>query len=215
MPRARRSITAVGAALPLVLSSEWNMKSPLVDPFCGSGTIAIEAAHIARRMAPGRNRSFAFQQWPQFDAVAWERLLRGADGDVVEKCPPIFASDRDAGAVAATAQNAASAGVGGNVEAVLRTVSELTLPSRVGWIVTNPPYGHRVGGTSGDRDLRNLYDRFGAVLRERAAGWHVALLAAHDTPVARMHLPLRPTLATTNGGIEVAVHTGKVEAPTS
>ena len=207
-------------AAALVLSSEWNMKSPLVDPFCGSGTIAIEAAHIARRISPGRNRSFAFQEWPQFDAVAWERLLRGADGDVVEKCPPIFASDRDAGAVAATVENAASAGVSGNIEATLRTVSELALPPRAGWIVTNPPYGHRVGGTSrsgegGDRDLRNLYDRFGAVLRERAAGWHVGLLAAHDTPVARMHLPLRPTLATTNGGIEVAVHTGKVEAPTS
>ncbi|MCY7300325.1 MAG: hypothetical protein LH616_14075, partial [Ilumatobacteraceae bacterium] len=110
-------------------------------------------------------------------------------------------------------ENATSAGVSSNVEAVLRTVSELSLPARVGWIVTNPPYGHRVGGvgaSGADRDLRNLYDRFGAVLRERAVGWHVALLAAHDTPVARMHLPLRPTLATTNGGIEVAVHTGKV-----
>jgi len=209
-------------AAALVLSSEWNMKSPLVDPFCGSGTIAIEAAHIARRMAPGRNRSFAFQHWPQFDATAWDRLLRGADGDVVDKCPPIFAADRDAGAVAATVENAASAGVSSNVEAVLRTVSELTLPARAGWIVTNPPYGHRVGGPGasrsgegGDRDLRNLYDRFGAVLRERAVGWHVALLAAHDTPVARMHLPLRPTLATTNGGIEVAIHTGKVDAPAS
>jgi len=209
-------------AASLVLASEWNMKTPLVDPFCGSGTIAIEAAHIARRMAPGRNRSFAFQHWPQFDATAWDRLLRGADGDVVEKCPPIFAADRDAGAVAATMENAASAGVSSNVEAVLRTVSELSLPERAGWIVTNPPYGHRVGGAGagrsgegGDRDLRNLYDRFGAVLRERAVGWHVALLAAHDTPVARMHLPLRPTLATTNGGIEVAIHTGKVDAPAS
>jgi len=77
--------------------------------------------------------------------------------------------------------------------------------------VSNPPYGHRVGGQGGgDRDLRNLYDRFGAVLRERGVGWHVALLAAHDTPVARMQLPLRPTLATTNGGIEVAVQTGLV-----
>ena len=202
-------------AAALVLASEWNMKTPLVDPFCGSGTIAIEAAHIARRMAPGRHRAFAFQHWPQFEPTAWERLLRGADGDVIEKCPPIFASDRDAGAVAASQENAASAGVGGNVEVALRTVSELTVPARAGWIVTNPPYGHRVGGTSrsgegGDRDLRNLYDRFGAVLRERAVGWNVALLAAHDTPVARMHLPLRPTLATTNGGIEVAIHTGQV-----
>ncbi|MGB8859567.1 MAG: hypothetical protein WCC60_09935 [Ilumatobacteraceae bacterium] len=206
-------------AAALVLASEWNMKAPLVDPFCGSGTIAIEAALIARRMAPGRHRSFAFEQWPSFEPGAWERLLRGADGDVVEKCPPIIASDRDAGAVAASVENAQRAGVGGNVEVVQRTVSDLVLPARAGWLVSNPPYGHRVGGPAaagrgGDRDLRNLYDRFGAVLRERAVGWHVALLAAHDTPVARMHLPLRPTLATTNGGIDVAVHTGLI-GPTS
>ena len=203
-------------AAALVLASEWNLKTPLVDPFCGSGTVAIEAALIARRMAPGRNRAFAFQEWPTFDAGAWERLLRGADGDVVEKCPPIIASDRDEGAIASVVENAARAGVGANVEAVQRTVSDLALPARAGWIVANPPYGHRVGGAGGgDRDLRNLYDRFGAVLRERAVGWRVALMAAHDTPVSRLHLPLRPTLATTNGGIEVAVHTGLVGAPSA
>ena len=95
-----------------------------------------------------------------------------------------------------------------------RAVSDLVLPARAGWLVSNPPYGHRVGaaapGGAPGNDLRNLYDRFGAVLRERAAGWHVALLAAHDTPVARMQLPLRPTLATSNGGIDVELHTGLV-----
>jgi len=203
-------------AAALVMASEWDLKSPLVDPFCGSGTVAIEAALMARRMAPGRHRSFAFEQWPSFEADGWQRVLRGADGDVIAKCPPIIACDRDAGAIAAVAENATRAGVGANIEAVQRTVSELALPAKTGWIVSNPPYGHRVGGQGGgDRDLRNLYDRFGAVLRERATGWHVALLAAQDTPVSRMRLPLRPTLATTNGGIDVAVQTGTVApAPT-
>jgi putative N6-adenine-specific DNA methylase len=198
-------------AAALAIASGWDAKSPLVDPFCGSGTVAIEAAMIARRMAPGRNRSFAFEQWPSFDAEGWQRLLRGADGDVVTKCPPIIASDRDAGAIAAVVENAPRAGVGDNVEAVQRTVSDLALPARRGWLVSNPPYGHRVGGQGGgDRDLRNLYDRFGAVLRERAAGWHVALLAAHDTPVNRLKLPLQPALNTANGGIDVTVHAGVV-----
>ena len=58
-------------AAAVVLGSGWDARSPLVDPFCGSGTIAIEAAMIARRMAPGRHRSFAFQSWPSFDAAAW------------------------------------------------------------------------------------------------------------------------------------------------
>jgi hypothetical protein len=99
------------------------------------------------------------------------------------------------------------------VEAVRRAVSDLVLPPRAGWLVTNPPYGHRVGDTSGGQDLRNLYDRLGTVLRERASGWHVALLAAHDTPISRMKLPLQPTLTTLNGGISVAVHTGTLGGP--
>lgn len=197
---------SLGAAI--VTTAEWDPKKPLVDPFCGSGTIAIEAALIARRMAPGRSRSFAFQQWPTFEADGWERVVRGADGDIVEKCPPIVASDRDAGAVAATIENAARAGVGDNIEVVQRAVSDLALPARAGWIVTNPPYGQRVGGG----DIRNLYDRFGAVLRDKAVGWHVAVLGSSDTPVARLHLPLRPALSTLNGGIEVALHTGVVPA---
>lgn len=197
-------------AAALVLASGWDVRTPLVDPFCGSGTIAIEAAMIARRMAPGRNRSFAFEQWPSFEPDGWERLLRGADGDVVQKCPPIIAADRDAGAVASVSENAMRAGVGDNITAMQRTVSDLVLPTRAGWIVSNPPYGHRVGGPGGATDLRNLYDRFGAVLRERAAGWHVALLAARDTPVARMKLPLRPIISTLNGGLDVDVHAGLI-----
>ena len=200
-------------AAAVVLASGWDARSALIDPFCGSGTIAIEAAMIARRMAPGRHRSFAFESWPAFDAEGWERVLRGADGDVVAKCPVLIASDRDAGAVAASVANAATAGVGDDIEVVQRSASDLQLPAgRPGWIVSNPPYGVRIGGGGGggDGDLRNLYDRFGAVLREKAVGWHVAMLASADTPVARLHLPLRPEVTTTNGGIEVALHTGVV-----
>lgn len=193
-------------AAVLVAVAEWDVRKPLVDPFCGSGTILIEAAMRARRMAPGRHRSFQFMSWPSFDAAGWERLVNGADSDVIERCPPIIGSDRDEGAIAAAVTNAASAGVGDAIEVVRRSVSDLTLPSSPGWIVTNPPYGARVGGP----DVRDLYDRFGAVLRERAAGWRVALFASRDTPVTRLRLPLAPVLETTNGGIPVLVHCGTV-----
>ena len=195
-------------AAVLVAVAEWDVRKPLVDPFCGSGTILIEAAMRARRMAPGRHRSFQFMSWPSFDAAGWERLVKGADSDVIERCPPIIGSDRDEGAIAAAVTNAASAGVGDAIEVVRRSVSDLTLPSSPGWIVTNPPYGARVGGP----DVRDLYDRFGAVLRERAAGWRVALFASRDTPVTRLRLPLAPVLETTNGGIPVLVHCGTVPA---
>lgn len=193
-------------AAALLGASEWDVKAPLVDPFCGSGTVLIEAALRARRIAPGRLRTFQFMQWPSFDAEAWARLVKGADSDVVDKCPPLFGTDRDEGAVTATLANAAKAGVAEQLVVERRSASELVLPSKPGWIVSNPPYGSRVGGP----DVRDLYDRFGAVLRERGAGWHVALMASRDTPISRLHLPLVPTLSTSNGGIHVAVHTGDI-----
>lgn len=193
-------------AAAVLMAAEWDLKSPLVDPFCGSGTIVIEAAMWARRIAPGRHREFQCMRWPSFDGGAWERLVKGADSDVIDRCPPLLACDRDEGAVAATRANAANAGVGDQISAERRSVSDLVLPARRGWIVTNPPYGARVGGP----DVRDLYDRTGAVWRERAGGWHVAVMASRDTPVARLRLPLVPTLETTNGGIAVGVHTGLV-----
>lgn len=198
-------------AAGLVLASGWDARSPLIDPFCGSGTIAIEAAMIARRMSPGRHRSFTFQTWQAFDAGAFERVLRGADGDVVAKCPPIVASDRDEGAVAAAVDNAAAAGVGDAIEVAVRSVSDLAVPAgRPGWIVCNPPYGVRVGGAGAGSDLRNLYARFGDVVRQRAGGWRVALLAPADVPVGQARLPFESVLETSNGGLPVAVRVATV-----
>lgn len=193
-------------AAALVAASEWEMRSPFVDPFCGSGTVLVEAVQRARRIAPGRQRSFQFMDWPSFDQAGWDRIVRGADSDVLDRCPTVIGSDRDEGAVAAALDNAARAGVAENVTVVRRSVSDIELPPGPGWIVSNPPYGSRVGGP----DVRDLYDRLGTVLRSRAGGWHVALLASRDTPVARLRLPLVPTLATSNGGIHVDVHTGTV-----
>lgn len=193
-------------AAALLVTSGWDARKPLVDPFCGSGTVLVEAAMVARRMAPGRHRTFQFMHWPSFDEAGWARLCKGADGDVIDRCPPLLGGDRDAGAVAATLANAASAGVGAQVAVHQQAVSELVLPTAKGWVVTNPPYGERVGGT----DVRDLYARFGAVLRDGGAGWHVAVLASSRTPVDQMRLPLVPVLSLSNGGIPVAVHTGTV-----
>lgn len=193
------------AAAALLAHSGWDRKAPLVDPFCGSGTVAIEAAIAARRMASGRMRSFAFERWPNFDEAGWARMRAGADADVVAGKAPIIAADRDAGAIAAAEQNAERAGVADSIEFRVASISDLSVPNRAGWIVTNPPYGHRIGGGS---DLRDLYDRFGTVLRERAAGWHVELVNGGDDArpqgfVDRLGLEIADRLETTNGGLPV------------
>ena len=191
-------------AAALLVASGWNRTSPLVDPFCGSGTLLVEGAMLARRMAPGRHRSFSCQQWPAFDATAWQRLLDGIDSDVVDRCPPIVGSDRDAGAVAAARTNVDTAGLADRIEVLERPASAIEPPpgGRAGWVVSNPPYGERIGG---GRSLVPLYDAFGRALTERFAGWRVALLVADRVPVGAMGLSWTTACTTANGGIPVRV----------
>lgn len=184
-------------AAALIIASGWDRRQPLLDPFCGSGTIPIEAAMIARRIAPGRHRPFAFQRWPEFDAAAWSRVVAGADADVIDKTPVILGSDRDAGAVAASIANAGRAGVAPTFTHA--SLSDVVAPAPVGWMVTNPPYGERVGGGN----LRDLYDRWANVMKTAPFNrWHLALIAPHDVLTRRLGL-LDSVLRTTNGGIDV------------
>ena len=185
-------------AAALLLASGWDQTSPLLDPFCGSGTIAIEAALLARRMAPGRNRRFAFEAWPALPgdlmAAARQRALAG------ERPAPasIAGRDRDAGAVAAAWANAERAGVVADVTFSCETISALTPDAGLGWLITNPPYGTRIGERTG---LRDLYAVLGRVIRERRPNWQLAMLSADRMLEAQTQLKLEEVLRTTNGGI--------------
>lgn len=196
-------------AAATLLAAGWDASAPLVDPMCGSGTIAIEGALLARRIAPGRHRDFAFMRWPGFDAARWRALLADADADTLPAAGvPIVASDRDAGAVRATAENAARAGVAPDIEIVRRPMSALEPPAGApGWLVTNPPYGKRIGEHDA---LGPLYAALGDVLRARCPGWTAALLSADPALERRTGLPWRETLATSNGGIQVRVIVARV-----
>jgi putative N6-adenine-specific DNA methylase len=194
-------------AAAMIVASEWDTRSALVDPFCGSGTIPIEAVWIARRRAPGIQRAFGFMKWPEFDAALWNTACEQARANELPAAgTPIVGADRDAGGIAAALANAERAGVTGDVELRVQTISELQAPATTGWLVTNPPWGVRVGEPA---KLRDLFARFGQVARERLPGWHVTLLApAVVTNPAR--LGLVPRVKTVSGGISVAVLGGTV-----
>lgn len=197
--------TIAGAML---LGAEWPSDAPLVDPMCGSGTIAIEAARMARRMAPGRDRPFAFQNWPEWNASAWRTLLDEARaGELPRAAASIAASDRDAGAIEAARANAARAGVENDIAFSVASISALAPLERDGWLVSNPPYGVRVG--EGDR-LRNLYAQLGNVARAKLSGWTVGLLLADRRLAGQIGLDLRERFATRNGGIPVRMMVGVV-----
>ena len=197
-------------AAAMLVGAGWDGSSPLVDPMCGSGTIPIEAALLARRIPPGMARRFAFMGWPGFDESLWERLLRQARERVLPSAPaPILGSDRDAGAVAASVANAERAGVGGDVGWRRAAISAMTPPSGRGWIVTNPPYGVRVGER---RDLRDLYAQLGNVARRCCPGWEVAFLAAHPELERQTGIDQAVRFTTENGGIRVRLVQGSVAA---
>ncbi|HEX6134005.1 MAG TPA: hypothetical protein VFZ24_08575 [Longimicrobiales bacterium] len=202
-------------AAAMLLESGWHGESPLIDPFCGSGTIAIEAALLARRIPPGLAnplfvpRPFAFQQWPHFDAEAWQDVVAQARAEVRDTRIAITASDRDGGAVAAARANAARAGVEHDIDFRRARLSELEPRSGFGHLVTNPPYGVRVGER---RDLHALYTTLGRTVRERLPGWTVTLLSGDDALAGATGLPLEERLATRNGGIPVRLLSGRIAA---
>lgn len=204
-PAPLRETLAAG----LLAASGWDARSPLVDPLCGSGTIPIEAALLALDRAPGAARRFAFMDWPCFEPRAFEELRAAAAPPAPGSAPVIAGSDRDAGAIRLAAANAGRAAVGEHVRFERRAVSALEPPPGPGFVVTNPPYGRRLGEAG---ELRDLYARLGDVLRERCAGWRVAMLCPDRRLLAATRLGLDASLSFANGGLRVHVARGMVGA---
>ncbi|MBM3885279.1 MAG: class I SAM-dependent RNA methyltransferase [Gemmatimonadetes bacterium] len=188
-------------AAAMLFGADHDPTRPLVDPMCGSGTIAIEAALRARRFAPGLRRRFAAERWPQTDAAAWREARAAATDAMLASAPaPILASDRDAGAIDAARANAERAGVAQDIELRVAPLSALEPPPGPGLLIANPPYGVRVGET---KPLRDLFARLGQVARTRCAGWDLVLLSADRGLESQVGLPFTERFATSNGGIPV------------
>ncbi len=167
----------LGAAI--VLMSQWDGRAPLVDPFCGSGTILIEAAMIALNVPPGIFRDeFGFERFPGHDADAWRSMCdRAADEIRTSRRLTLRGGDHDARVVEGARENLASAGLAEHVD--IEVADALSIELRPGWnawIVTNPPYGERVAS---DVALTTLYRRFGERLKQRARGYRLALLSGN------------------------------------
>lgn len=195
-------------AAAMVLESGWDTTSPLLDPFCGSGVIPIEAALLALGLPPGRHRRFAFMDWPSFDPARWEAVQNEAFLQPPRVLPPILASDRDAGAIAMAQQNAERAGVAQHIQFSCQAVSAIDPPPSVGWVVTNPPYGVRLNA---NKDLRNLYAQFGNVLRAKCMGWHTAILCSDLMLLGQTGVRLDTSFTMVTGGLKVRLGKGFVK----
>jgi putative N6-adenine-specific DNA methylase len=188
-------------AAAVLLGAGWTGETPLDDPMCGSGTIPIEAACLARRIPPGINRSFAFLRWPETDPRMWTNLVSDARAAMLPSSPvTVSGADRDEGAIAAARANAERAGVSEDVSFSVRPISALPEAPAPGLVAVNPPYGVRVGDS---KALRNLYAQLGNVMRRNRPGWTLALLSAETQLERQVQLPLEERLRTSNGGIPV------------
>jgi putative N6-adenine-specific DNA methylase len=155
--------------------SGWQPGTALLDPFCGSGTIAIEAAWIALDVAPGLKRTFAFQKLAWYDGPTWQRIKQAAQKRAkTEAIAPVFASDDDAAAIERCRANVATAGLAGTVKVERADALLRAAPADTGTIVTNPPYGVRLQQTEA---LARLYPRLGDALKRQFAGWTACILS--------------------------------------
>jgi putative N6-adenine-specific DNA methylase len=184
--------------------AEWEPGEALVDPMCGSGTFAIEAATIAARSPPGRSRSFAFEAWPSFDAALWGQI-RGEpmEGPIRTR---IAASDLDPEAVKIARANARRAGVESAIDFAVCDVGAAPLTGRPGLIVANPPYGERL------RRADAAWANLGRWLTTHGRGWRVALVSPDAGWLRRAGLTLPAVGGFSNGGIRVTVFCGEIEA---
>jgi putative N6-adenine-specific DNA methylase len=194
-------------AAGMLLAADWTGDTPLLDPLCGAGTIPIEGALIARRIAPGVARAeageLAVTRWPELreDDLARE-VARARERELARAPRPILGSDRDAGAIGAARANAARAGVADDVAFSQRALSAIEPPRGPGLLATNPPYGVRASEGS---DVRDLYAQLGKVAAAKLPGWRFGVLSPDRALDVQLRLPLapRPALELSNGGIRV------------
>lgn len=167
MPHAAPMRETLAAAT--VLATRWDKKTPFINPMCGSGTLAIEAALIATKRAPGLLRSnFGFMHVQDFDYEAWQELRDNAANAIIPFENRIIASDRDTKAVQATRENAKKAGVAHMIKVTRCDFTETEIPYGGGVIMLNPEYGKRLGD---DEKLLAEYQRIGNFFKQRCSGY--------------------------------------------
>ncbi|EKD71768.1 MAG: hypothetical protein ACD_46C00103G0009 [uncultured bacterium] len=206
-------------AAAILLRAEWptiaKEQGSLMDPMCGSGTLLIEAALMAGDIAPGLNRDyFGFLGWKKHQATLWQHLLNEAQSrhDVgVRYIPEIIGYDQDAEAISIAFENIERAGMRGKIHVEKRELSVFAPKSNAkpGLVVTNPPYGERLGEVE---ELMPLYTLLGDKLKSQFSGWKAAVFTANPDLGKQMGLRAKHYYAFFNGAIPCKLLLFDVEA---
>ena len=198
-------------AAAILLAAGYDGLKPLVDPMCGSGTFSLEAAMMAKQMAPGVQRSFAFMGWPAFQDAPWSYLKREAEAAVRHLAQPlIFASDIDNGACEGLANQITANDLSDAVTVSPKDLFDCAADhygGRPGLVAINPPYGIRIGSA---RDAEALFGRICRHLQKAFSGWDVALIAPERKYLKTIPFPVQK-VALMHGGLNVTLCLGKIK----
>ena len=195
-------------AAGLLRLAGWTADEVLMDPMCGTGTIALEAALMARRIAPGFTRSFAFERLRVHDAKRWAQLREAARLKQRKVAPaPIYASDHDAAAVKTAQRLFQGAGVAVDIRLRHQEILSLEPPAPKGLLLMNPPYGVRLGHAD---DLELFYPRLGSWLKRKFAGWRAYILTADPRLRERIGLSPSRKIPIYNGALECRLYEFKI-----
>ncbi|RMF62097.1 MAG: class I SAM-dependent RNA methyltransferase [Calditrichaeota bacterium] len=195
-------------AAAMIMESGWDQSSPLIDPFCGSGTIPIEAARLACKLPPGVGRGFAFLNWPVFNSQLWESMVEQAKNKVILKQQEIVGIDINEKVIEAAISNAKRAGVESMVSFRCMDSTLFHPPARNGWVITNPPYGVR---TRTGRSRVTFYQKLNQMLLSRFQGYRLAMLLPDEKLINRLSVVVEKKIPLNNGGIRVVLLIGRVD----
>ena len=187
-------------AAGILMLTGWQPGMPILDPMCGSGTFLIEAAMMAVNQPPGMKRNFGFQKLTSFDESLWKKI----ETEALHQMKPIefldiYGSDIDLRAVRVTRHNLKVAGLEEVAKVLQSDFVKLEPPTAEGTLVTNPPYGQRIGE---DEDLKEVYPVWAKHMKESFGGWNTYFLTA-DLEMPK-DMRLKPTKKTPlfNGALE-------------
>ena len=197
-------------AAAMLQLSFWKKDRILTDPCCGSGTIPIEAAMIARNIAPGISRSFACEEWDAIPGKLWKEERKAAFELIDNECSPkIFGLDINPAAIEAAKANAEAAGVEDCIRFAAADVAAMRTKSLGGVIVTNPPYGERIGDKQGIEKIYEAYRRF---FRENPT-WSLFVVTADKSIEKKLERQAERRRKLYNGRMEVCYYQFHGEKP--
>ena len=186
-------------AAGLLLLAGYDGTQPFQDPFCGSGTIVIEAAWIATRRAPGLMRRFGFEKLKNFDAALWKKLKHEAETQIRPAPAPISGSDNDRHMIRAAVANAQAAEVDTFIRFEVKDAQDTRPNGEGGILISNPPYGVRLAEVQA---LQALYPQLGAWLKQHYAGWLAGMFTGDRDMPKFMRLSPKRKIPLYNGNLD-------------